>query len=59
MSAYNDRRRDVKRAYRKKAFQSNMSQISSSAQATPLPEHSYSTESHVQTTPVRVGLDPH
>jgi len=59
MSAYNDKRRDVKRAYRKKAFQSNMSQISSSAQATPLPEHSYSTQSHVQTTPVRAGLDPH
>ena len=59
MSAYNDRRRDVKRAYRKKAFQTDMSLIKDTVDNNPPPPHSYSTQSHVQTAPVRKGIDPH
>ena len=59
MSAYNDRRRDLKRPYRKKALQNNMSQVSNSVDSTPLPQHSYSTQTHQQTSPVRKGIDPH
>ena len=58
MSAYNDKRRDLKRPYRKKALQTGMSQISATVQSHPLPEHSYSTSTHQQTTPFRKGIDP-
>jgi hypothetical protein len=59
MSAYNDKRRDIKRAYRKKAFQSDMSLVRNTVEDRPLPEHSYSTPSHEQTSPIRQGIDPH
>jgi hypothetical protein len=59
MSAFNDNRRDIKRAYRKKAFQTDMSLVRKSVEDQPLPAHSYSTPSHQQTTPVRKGIDPH
>jgi len=58
MSGYNDRRRDLKRPYRKKAFQNNMSLASNTVQSHPLPPHSYSTTTHQQTSPVRKGIDP-
>jgi hypothetical protein len=59
MSAFNDNRRDIKRAYRKKAFQTDMSLVRKSVEDQPLPAHSYSTPSHQQTTPLRKGIDPH
>jgi len=59
MSAFNDNRRDIKRAYRKKAFQTDMSLVRKSVEDQPLPAHSYSTPSHQQTTPMRKGIDPH
>ena len=58
MSAYNDKRRDIKRAYRKKALQTNMSQISDSVDATPLPIHSYSTTTTQESQVVRPAQDP-
>ena len=58
MSAYNDKRRDLKRPYRKKAFQTGMSQVSKTVDSHPLPPHSYSTTTHLQTSPVRKGVDP-
>mgnify|MGYP003645059541 CR=1 FL=1 len=57
MSAYNDKRRNLKRPYRKKALQTGMSQISSTVESHPLPEHSYSTSTHQQTEPFRKGID--
>lgn len=57
MSAYNDKRRNLKRPYRKKSLQNNMSQISATVQSHPLPEHSYSTSTHQQTEPFRKGID--
>ena len=59
MSAFNDRRRNVKRAYRKKAFQTDMSIVRETVDDRPLPAHSYSTPSHQQTAPNRRGIDPH
>ena len=59
MSAFNDKRRDIKRAYRKKAFQTDMSLVRKSVEDQPLPLHSYSTPSHQQTAPMRKGIDPH
>ena len=59
MSAFNDNRRDIKRAYRKKAFQTNMSLVRKSVDDQPPPAHSYSTPSHQETTPMRKGIDPH
>jgi len=58
MSAYNDRRRDIKRAYRKKSLQTNMSQISDSVDATPLPLHTYSTANTQEEQVVRPAQDP-
>jgi len=59
MSAYNDNRRDIKRAYRKKSFQSDKSLVSKSVQNKPAPEHTYSTPSHQETASLRRGIDPH
>lgn len=59
MTAFNDKRRDIKRAYRKKAFQNDMSLVRNTVDNRPLPEHSYSTPSHQQTAPVRRGIDAH
>ena len=57
MSAYNDKRRDLKRPYRKKALQSGMSQIAATVQSHPLPQHTYSTSTHQETAPFRKGID--
>lgn len=59
MSAYNDNRRDIKRAYRKKSFQTDKSLVSKSVQNKPAPEHTYSTPSHQETASLRRGIDPH
>jgi len=58
MASYNDKQRDVKRRYRKDAFQTGYDQAGDSVDATPLPFHSYSTETHTATQPVRPGIDP-
>lgn len=58
MASYNDKQRDIKRRYRKDAFQTGYDQAGDSVDATPLPFHSYSTETHTQTQPVRPGIDP-
>jgi hypothetical protein len=59
MSSFSDKRRDIKRAYRKKAFQTNMSVVKDTVDNVPAPEHTYSTPSHSQTSPFRKGIDPH
>ncbi len=54
----NDNQRDIKRAYRKKAFQTGYSLITDTANPTPRPVSSYSTETTQATSPVRNGIDP-
>jgi hypothetical protein len=54
----NDNQRNIKRAYRKKAFQTGYSLITDTSEATPRPLSSYSTETTQATSPVRDGLDP-
>lgn len=54
----NDNQRDIKRAYRKRAFQTGYSLITDTADATPRPVSSYSTETTQATSPVRNGIDP-
>lgn len=53
----NDGIRNIKRPYRKKAFQNKYSQKADAVDPTPLPYSSYSTETSVATTPVRAGID--
>ena len=57
MGSVNDNIRNVKRAYRKKAFQSGYSVAGDSVEATPVPQHTYSTTTTQQTSVVRPGLD--
>jgi len=54
----NDKQRDVKRPYRKKAFQTGYSLITDTTDATPRPLSSYSTTETQATVPVRPGIDP-
>lgn len=53
----NESIRNIKRSYRKKAFQTGYSQKGDAVDSTPLPYSSYSTETSVATTPVRAGID--
>lgn len=57
MGSVNDNIRDVKRPYRKKSFQSGYSVASDSVEATPVPQHTYSTTTHQPTSVVRPGID--
>ena len=57
MGSVNDNIRNVKRAYRKKAFQTGYSVAGDSVEATPVPQHTYSTTTTQQTAVVRPGLD--
>ena len=50
--------RDIKRPYRKKAFQSGYSQKGNAVQSNPPPISSYSTVSTAATQVVRAGVDP-
>jgi len=59
MSSFDEKRRNLKRPYRKKSLQTGMSVIDKSVDATPLPPASYDTPTHRATTPVRRGIDPH
>ena len=59
MSSFDDKRRNLKRPFRKKSLQTGMSVIDTSIDATPLPPASYDTPTHQATTPVRRGIDPH
>jgi hypothetical protein len=54
----NDDIRKLKRPYRKKAYQTGYSQKGEAMSSPPMPQHTYITETHDQTTPVRPGLDP-
>ena len=54
----NENIRNAKRAYRKKAFQTNYSLKGDAVNASPVPYSSYSTETSVATQPQRAGLDP-
>lgn len=54
----NDKQRDVKRPYRKKAFQTGYSLITDTTDSTPRPLSSYSTTETLATSPVRPGIDP-
>jgi len=57
MGSVNDNIRDVKRAYRKKSFQTGYAVAGDSVEATPVPQHTYSTTTTQQTSVVRPGLD--
>jgi len=57
--SYGEDIRDVKRPYRKKAFQTGYSQKGSAVSSTPLPQHTYSTTTTQQTEAQRPGVDPH
>ncbi len=57
MGSVNDNIRDVKRAYRKKSFQTGYAVAGDSVEATPVPQHTYSTPTHQPTSVVRPGLD--
>ena len=57
--SYGEDIRDVKRPYRKKAFQTGYSQKGSAVSSTPLPAHTYSTATVQQTEAQRPGVDPH
>ena len=59
MSSYWEKQRDMKRPYRKKSLQSNMSQVRESVDSNPPPQHSYNTATHKKTQPVRPGIDAH
>ena len=54
----NENIRNAKRAYRKKAFQTNYSLKGDGVNASPVPYSSYSTETSVATQPQRAGIDP-
>ena len=54
----NESIRNVKRSYRKKAFQTGYSLKGDAVDSNPLPYSSYSTETSVATTPQRAGIDP-
>ena len=54
----NDKQRDVKRPYIKKAFQTGYSVITDTTDSTPRPLSSYSTTETQATVPVRPGIDP-
>jgi len=57
MGSVNDNIRDVKRAYRKKSFQTGYALAGDSVEATPVPQHTYSTPTHQPTSVVRPGID--
>jgi hypothetical protein len=57
--SYGEDIRDVKRPYRKKAFQTGYSQKGAAVSSTPLPQHTYSTTTTQQTEAQRPGVDPH
>ena len=57
--SYGEDIRDVKRPYRKKAFQTGYSQKGAAVSSTPLPQHTYSTATTQQTEAQRPGVDPH
>jgi len=57
MGSVNDNIRDVKRAYRKKSFQSGYAVAGDSVEATPVPQHTYATVTHQPTSVVRPGID--
>jgi len=59
MSSYWEKQRDMKRPYRKKALQNQMSQVRESVDSNPPPQHSYDTTTHKKTQPVRPGIDAH
>lgn len=54
----NDNIRDIKRPYRKKAFQTGYSVKGDGVQSPTLPYHTYSTETHKQTQSQRPAIDP-
>ena len=55
--SYGEDIRDVKRPYRKKAFQTGYSQKGAAVSSTPLPPHTYSTATTQQTEAMRPGVD--
>ena len=59
MSSFDNKRRDLKRPFRKKSLQTKVSVVDESVDSTPLPPSSYTTSTHLATTPIRRGIDPH
>ena len=54
----NENIRNLKRAYRKKSYQTGYAQKGDGVNSTPIPYSSYSTETSLATQPQRVGIDP-
>ena len=59
MGSVNDNIRDVKRAYRKTSFQTGYAVAGDSVEATPVPQHTYSTTTHQPTSVVQVLMLEH
>jgi hypothetical protein len=57
--SYGENIRNLKRPYRKTAYQTGYSQKGDAVQSTPLPPHTYSTETTQQTEAIRPGVDAH
>ena len=57
--SYGENIRNIKRPYRKQAFQTGYSQKGDAVQSNPLPPHTYSTTSVQQTEAIRPGVDAH
>ena len=54
----NENIRNLKRAYRKKSYQTGYAQKGDGVNSTPVPYSSYSTETSLATQPQRAGIDP-
>jgi len=57
--SYGENIRNIKRPYRKQAYQTGYSQKGDAVQSNPLPPHTYSTTSVQQTEAIRPGVDAH
>ena len=57
--SYGENIRNIKRPYRKQAYQTGYSQKGDAVQSNPLPPHTYATTSVQQTEAIRPGVDAH
>ena len=57
--SYGENNRNIKRPYRKKAFQTGYAQGGEAVSNPPLPPHTYSTDTTQQTEAIRPGVDAH
>lgn len=57
--SYGENNRNIKRPYRKQAFQTGYAQSGDAVSNPPLPPHTYSTDTTQQTEAIRPGVDAH